>query len=114
DKEDILPGEKWARAIRKAQESSDLVIACLSKSSTSLATWVNRELRAGLVWMAKEHPDGTFLIPVRLDECELPDIEIEDLMFRLPSLQAWDFWDARFYEFWGRAIERKRATLKQH
>ena len=72
DYQNILPGEQWDIAIEKAISSSDAVIVCLSNNSMTREGYVQREFRYALD-LAFEKPEGTiYIIPVRLDECDLP------------------------------------------
>ncbi len=72
DQEKLLPGQDWDLEIEKAVESSDAVIVFLSKSSVSKEGYVQKELRKVLD-IALEKPEETiFIIPVRLEDCELP------------------------------------------
>ena len=72
DKENLQPGQNWEREIRKAIITSDMVIACLSRGFNKQKGFRHEELRialekAGLI------PDGeVFIIPVRLEECDMP------------------------------------------
>jgi transcriptional regulator with XRE-family HTH domain len=73
DEEDLLPGQDWEYEIGKAIQASRFVLACLSKSSTTRAGYLQRELRKALD-VADGQPEGsTFLIPVRLEKCEIPE-----------------------------------------
>lgn len=72
DEEEILPGQDWNFEIERAVESSDVVIVCVSSVSTAKEGYVQRELRR-VVDVALEKPEGAiFVIPVCLDDCELP------------------------------------------
>lgn len=72
DKAKILPGQDWRMVIEQAVEESDLVIVCLSKQSVAKEGFVQREMRYATN-MALEKPEGIiFLIPLRLDDCEVP------------------------------------------
>ncbi len=52
---------------------SDAVIICLSRDSVSKEGFVQREIKYALD-IALEKPKGTiFLIPLKLEECEVPD-----------------------------------------
>ena len=73
DKEDLAPGEDWQRAIRRAIQESAVVLVFLSKSSTSKRGYVQREFRLALDTMEEVPPDRLFLIPIRIDDCEVPD-----------------------------------------
>ena len=73
DEEDLLPGQDWAREIGRAIRSSDFVLACLSEHSITTRGFLQNELRRALE-VADEQPDGSiFLIPLRLEQCEIPD-----------------------------------------
>lgn len=73
DEERLLPGQDWQFEIRKALKQSDAVIVGLSNSSISRSGFIQKEIRYALD-IADEQPEGTiFLIPVRLDECEVPE-----------------------------------------
>ncbi len=55
-------------AVRKV----DIVIVCLSRNSVSKRGYIQKEIKYALD-VADEQPDGTiFIIPVRLEECEIP------------------------------------------
>jgi hypothetical protein len=73
DEEDLLPGQDWGYEIGRAIKRSKFVLACVSKASITKSGYVQKELKVALD-VADEQPMGsTFLIPVRLEECEIPD-----------------------------------------
>ena len=73
DEEDLLPGQDWEEAIKKAVRSSDVVLVCLSRESITKAGYVQKEIRLALD-VSDEQPEGAiFLIPGRLEECDIPD-----------------------------------------
>jgi len=72
DEVNLLPGQDWNLEIQKAVEKSDAVIVCLSSVSVSKEGYLQKEIRKVLD-IASEKPEGTvFIIPLRLDDCELP------------------------------------------
>lgn len=72
DAEQLLPGQDWNLEINKALDVSDAILICLSRNSVDKEGYVQREVRIALD-RALEMPEGRiFLIPVRLEECELP------------------------------------------
>jgi hypothetical protein len=72
DSENILPGQDWNLEINKALDDSDVILLCLSRKSVDKEGYVQKEIRLALD-RALEMPDGRiFLIPARLEECELP------------------------------------------
>jgi hypothetical protein len=73
DEEKLLPGQDWRQEITSAVKRSDVVIVCLSSSSISKTGFVQNEIKYALD-AADAQPEGTiFLIPLRLEECEIPD-----------------------------------------
>src|SRR5262245_44125649 len=72
DEEKLIPGQDWDLEIRKAVRESDVVVVCLSNSSTTKAGYVQKEIRFALD-VADEQPEGAiFIIPVRMEECDVP------------------------------------------
>jgi hypothetical protein len=72
DSEKLLPGQDWNLEINKALDNSDVILLCLSKESVNKEGYVQKEIRIALD-RALEMPDGRiFLIPARLEECDLP------------------------------------------
>jgi TIR domain len=99
DEEDLLPGQDWESEISKAIRRSRFVLACISNSSISKSGFVQKELRLALD-VAGEQPDGpTFLIPVRLEQCEIPD--------RLKRWQAADLFNLRLMKRSGARSRRR-------
>lgn len=73
DEENLVPGQDWELEIRRAVRKSDAVVVCLSNGSVSKEGYLQRELRFVLD-VADEKPEGTiFVVPVKLEDCELPD-----------------------------------------
>jgi serine/threonine protein kinase len=73
DKKDILPGEKWKSSIEKAIQCSDFFLACLSANSVSKRGYPQKEIRDALdIWQEKLDSD-IYLVPVRLEDCEVPE-----------------------------------------
>ncbi|MBI3167627.1 MAG: SUMF1/EgtB/PvdO family nonheme iron enzyme [Chloroflexi bacterium] len=72
DREELLPGQNWAVEISKALDATDVILVCLSKASISKEGFVQKEISFALD-KALEKPEGMiFIIPVKLEECELP------------------------------------------
>jgi tetratricopeptide (TPR) repeat protein len=73
DEIDLLPGQDWNLEIRKAIRECHIVLVCLSSSSISKVGYLQKEIRHVLD-VADEQPEGSiFLIPVRLEKCDVPD-----------------------------------------
>lgn len=73
DKRDILPGEIWEAAIQKAIRRSDFFLVCLSANSVNRRGQIQKEIREALdIWKEKLDSD-IYLIPARLEDCEVPE-----------------------------------------
>lgn len=73
DREKLLPGQDWAHEILKAIYRSDVAIACLSKQFNQQGGYRHEELQIA-VKKASSLPEGlSFLIPARLEMCDLPE-----------------------------------------
>ena len=78
DTADLWPGEDWRLKIRHAITGNALVfIACFSNASLARGkSYQNEELTLAIDQLRLRSPDEPWLIPVRLDECEIPDRDI--------------------------------------
>jgi len=88
----ILGGENWEIGIKKAIKESVCFLACLSKNSVSKRGVVQKEIRYAMDVLEGMLDKDIYLIPVRLEECEVPEklrnIQWVDLYEKngLPSL----------------------------
>ncbi len=78
DKMDLLPGQSWQAEISKAIKKSDVFIACLSSNSVAKKGYVQRELKMALNECADRPPEKIYLIPLRLDDCQIPELRQEE------------------------------------
>jgi len=105
DKDKLLPGQDWPRAIRRAVQVSDAFVACFSRRSISKRGQFQNELRWALECARLRPLDGTFLIPVRLESCEVP----RGIAERLQYVDLFPDWDAGVKKL-ARAIRRAART----
>lgn len=84
DSLDLVPGQPWEKAIRKAISDSSFFLAVLSSRSVKKRGFVQKEVRYALEVAEECNEDEIFIIPVRIDECE-PSFEA------LRRLQRADF-----------------------
>ena len=104
DKENLLPGQDWKREITRAVSGADVVIVCLSAHSVNKVGYVQKEIRHALD-AADYHPEGTiFLIPLRLEECNVPD--------RLTQWQWVDYFSPGGYGRLLNALVARAETLE--
>jgi hypothetical protein len=100
DKDELLPGQNWPRAIQRAIECSDVFLACFSTHAIAKPGQFQSELRYALDCAQCMPLDATFLIPIRLEACPVPA--------RLAQIQYVDLfpdWDRGIHRL-ARAIER--------
>ena len=103
DEEDLLPGQDWQREIPKAVRYSDVVIVCLSRGSINKAGYIQKEIKFALD-VADEQPEDTiFLIPLKLEECDVPD--------RLSRWQWVNLFSPKEYERLVRALQARATSL---
>jgi hypothetical protein len=72
DVEDLLPGERWELRIQEAIQDSDFFLVCLSENSTDKRGVFQKEIRAALEILQGMLDSDIYLIPVRLEDCEVP------------------------------------------
>lgn len=73
DAERLQPGQDWQNEIRNALLKCDAVIVCLSRAFDRQRGYRHEELKLALE-KANFLPGGeVFIIPVRLEECEMPE-----------------------------------------
>lgn len=70
----IKGGEDWIRAIYKAIEESHIFLAVLSNNSVSRRGVIQKELKKALDKWDGMLPDDIYIIPVRVDDCPIPDL----------------------------------------
>jgi hypothetical protein len=73
DKKRLMPGQNWPRAIEAAIQTSDFFVACFSRRATCKRGSFHSELRYALFCAARVPLDEIFLIPLRLDDCAVPN-----------------------------------------
>ena len=101
DRNDIDPGSRWEQAIRRAIQQGAFFIACFSKEYNAREkTYMNEELTIAIEELRRHPTDRIWFIPVKLNECEIPDREIGGGK----TLQA--FQHVNLYEDWDGNIQR--------
>jgi len=103
DEENLLPGQDWQLEIPKAVRFSHAVIICLSSRAITKAGYFQKEVKYVLD-VADEQPEGAiFLIPLRLEGCEVPE--------RLRRWQRVDLCQEPGYERLLRALRARAESL---
>jgi len=73
DREQLMPGQNWPRAIERAIESADFAIQCFSPNSVGRRGYFHKELRLVLDNATRIPLEDVFFLPIRLAECEMPE-----------------------------------------
>lgn len=97
DKNELVPGTAWKQAIQQAIHQGDFFIACFSKEFVARAqTYMGEELTLAIEKLRERPFDRIWLIPVRLDDCEIPDIAIGggETLRDLQYVDLYESWDA--------------------
>jgi TIR domain len=77
DKDKIYPGLRWKQAIRNAINEGAFFVAMFSKNwEQKERTYANEELVLAIEQLRQRPTDRAWFIPVRLDECKIPDRDI--------------------------------------
>jgi len=92
DEVDLQPGQNWRTEIPKAIRKSEIFIACLSQRSVQKQGYVQKEFRLALDTYAEKPTDTVYLIPLKLEDCEIPDLQLPHLGVNLRDIHWLDFW----------------------
>lgn len=104
DNERLIGGNDWELEIEKEIKDSHIVLTLFSENSVSQTGYVQKEIEIALDY-AKHHPEGDiFLVPVRLDNCEIP--------FKISKRFQWvNLFEHDGYEKLLRALSEKGKKL---
>jgi hypothetical protein len=105
DEEDLLPGQNWKREIPKAVSAAHVVVVCLSTASINKQGFVQKEIGFALDVASEQPEDTIFIIPVRLEECVVPD--------RLSEWHWVNLYEPRGYERLLRALRHRAESLRE-
>ena len=79
DREDIVPGQRWKNAIRKAIVGCDYFIALLSNRSITKRGFVHTELKYAIEVLECLPRQEIFVIPTLLEKCGVEDEMLKQL-----------------------------------
>lgn len=90
DVQNLQPGQAWDVEIRKALRASDFIIIFLSKNSIRKEGYLQKEIKSALE-LAENKPENTiFIIPVRLDDVEIPSYLEHIQYLDLSTPHSWE------------------------
>ena len=73
DSENLQPGQDWQHEIRRAIFKSDAILICLSREFNKQHGFRYEELKLALKKARSLPDDEIFVIPVRLEKCDMPE-----------------------------------------
>lgn len=77
DRNALEPGMQWKPAIQQAIQHGDFFIACFSTEANARSqTYMSEELKVAIEELHRRPVDKVWFIPVKLNACEIPDIDI--------------------------------------
>jgi hypothetical protein len=103
DEEDLLPGQNWRKAIPKAVSDAHVVVVCLSPTAVTKKGFVQKEIGYALDVASEQPEDTIFIIPVRLEDCVVPE--------RLSEWQWVNLHEPRGYDLLLRSLHRRAESL---
>jgi hypothetical protein len=110
DVQDILPGEKWEVAIKNASKAATIVLLFLSKNSVEKRGYIQKEFRNFLARAEQMLDEDIYLIPVKLEQCDLPDILEEYQSIEMFIQDAWSRLEGAIQE----SIKRRQSPGGNH
>ena len=106
DRNALEPGMQWKPAIQQAIQHGDFFIACFSTEVNARnQTYMSEELKVAIEELHRRPADKAWFIPVKLNECEIPNIDIGGGE-TLRNLQYVDL-----HENWETGIQRLLDTI---
>ena len=101
DEEKLVPGMNWDTEVEKAVACADTVIVCISNSAFAGNQYVQREMRFVLNLALENTSRSVFIIPLRLDNCQMPR-----------HVQTWQFYDFSVLDQREEVYQRLRKSLQ--
>ncbi len=80
--EGIPLGADWDSYVQNKIEGAEMVLLFLSTVSVAKIGYVQREYRYALKCMESRPPGQSFVLPIRLDECKVPNLTVDTMQLR--------------------------------
>lgn len=103
DEEELIGGDPWRSKTVRAVGDSDAVVILLSSTSVKKHGFVQKEIREAIGQRDFHPDDALFVIPVRLEPCEIPDA--------LSRWQCVDLYGSRGWELLVKSLEARIDQL---
>jgi hypothetical protein len=108
DRRKLMAGQNWPRAIEEAIETSDFFVACYSRHSVSKKGGFQAEIRYALECARRVPLDEIFIVPVRLDDCQVPARIRKELQY-IDLFPDWSRGLGRLFTVMGQAARRRES-----
>ena len=102
DTYNLLPGEQWELAIRNALRQAEFVVVCLSRHAAYKRGFLQKEIKTALDLLREKLDSDIYVIPVRLEKCQVPD--------SLQTLQWVDLFEA---DGWPRLLHAIKTGVER-
>ena len=109
DNMDLLPGQKWDIIIRESIRNSDFFIVCLTQNSCDKSGYLLKEIRLALDILQEKQDHEIFIIPVKLEECQIPQQLAEYQWMELYQQEGWE----RLFFALDESIKQKERRKKK-
>lgn len=96
DRNEIQPGSRWKRVIKRAIHDGSYFLACFSRHYTErTVSYMNEELTLAVELLRQKPTDRPWFIPILLDDCEVPEREIGagETLRDIQYVALFDNWD---------------------
>lgn len=103
DERELLPGQNWKHEIRDAMLRSHIIIVCLSELFNKQGGYRYEELKIALEKVDSLPNGEIFIIPARLEKCDLPK--------SLSHLHRVDLFEDDGYKKLMRALRKHIASM---
>ena len=101
DKDKLMPGQNWPRAIQRAIEISDAFVACFSPRALVKRGQFQAELHHALDCARLLPLESVFVIPVRFERCAVPAKIAERVQY------------VDLYPDWERGVRRLARSVRR-
>lgn len=106
DRHKIKPGQRWQKAIEDAIRSGAFFVACFSHAySARTRTYMNEELHLALEEVRLRPAETSWFIPIRLDDCVIPDLPIA------PNVTVRSYQWLDMFPDWAQSVERLAEAI---
>jgi len=102
DEEELVGGDPWRSKAERAVGDSDAVAVILSHASVKKRGFVQKEIREAISQRELYPDDALFVIPVRLEPCQIPH-----------ALSEWQCVDLYSAEGWASLVKSLEARIDQ-